>query len=306
MKREKTSSTKPQRHYYTIAELNIEVVFGGGNGLNNNLLIASFAPFEQLEAASDTLMTMVVDDTLRPIAKDSLEPIGRFDTGNGVTVVSRLVNGSEYQFIIKDIHGYDCCLLQADATFRHCRCALNGNADMRRFGLNNALMLAFSFSASFRETLLLHASTVRNNGYAYAFIAKSGTGKSTHVDLWMRHIEGCDLINDDAPVVRVAPDGVFVYGSPWSGKTACYRLAKVPMGAITRIVRANANSIERLSGTMAFASLLSSTSQMKWDKQIFDNVCDTIIHVVEHVGVYTLNCLPDKDAALLCHKVIAR
>lgn len=306
MEREQTLPTEQQRHYYSIAELNIEVAFGRGSELNNSGLIASFAPFEQSEAADDTLMSMVVDDTLRPAGKDSLEPIGRFDTGNGVTVVSRLVNGSEYQFIIRNVHGHDCCLLRADATFRHCRCALNGNVDMRRFGLNNALMLAFSFSASFRDTLLLHASVVRNNGCGYAFIAKSGTGKSTHVDLWMRYVDACDLINDDAPVVRVARDGVFVYGSPWSGKTACYRQAKAPLGAITRIVRAKANSIERQSGTMAFASLLSSTSQMKWDKQIFDNVCDTIVNIVEHVGVYTLNCLPDKDAAFLCHQEIAR
>ena len=51
-------------------------------------------------------------------------------------------------------------------------------------------MLTYAFSAAYYDTLLIHASVVRHNGKAYAFTAKSGTGKSTHVANWMRYIEG--------------------------------------------------------------------------------------------------------------------
>lgn len=104
---------------------------------------------------------------------------------------------------------------------------------MRKFGLNNALMLIFAFAGSKIETLLLHASLVRQNGYGYAFIAKSGTGKSTQVSMWLRYLSGCDLMNDDNPILRIIDDTPYIYGSPWSGKTPCYRNVKAKLGAIT-------------------------------------------------------------------------
>jgi hypothetical protein len=75
---------------------------------------------------------------------------------------------------------------------------------------------------------------------------------------------------------------------------------------VTRIDRAPANSIERLSPVQAFASLLPACSSMKWDSIIYNNLCDAITRLIETVPVYTLHCLPDEEAALLCHKTISR
>jgi hypothetical protein len=158
-------------------------------------------------------------------------------------------------------------MLQTNKSFDDCQCALNGNYNMRCFGLNNALMLVFAFAASRRQTLLLHASLVRQNGYGYAFIAKSGTGKSTHVSMWLRHLPGCDLMNDDNPIVRFIDVEPYIYGCPWSGKTPCYRNVRARLGAITRIDRAPHNAIEQLDPIEAFASLLPSCSSMKWGQR---------------------------------------
>ena len=60
---------------------------------------------------------------------------------------------------------------------------------------------------------------MRNNNYGYAFIAKSGTGKSTQVSMWLRYIAGSDLMNDDNSYCSVFIDNEFwIFGSPWSGK----------------------------------------------------------------------------------------
>ena len=167
-------------------------------------------------------------------------------------------------------------------------------------------MLIFAFAGSFHNTLLIHASLVRQNGYGYAFIAKSGTGKSTQVSLWLRHIPGCDLMNDDNPIIRIIEGEPFIYGGPWSGKTPCYRNVKARLGAITRIDRADENSIEKVPPIEAFASFLPSCSSMKWDGEIFNNICNTVTKVVETTGIYTLHCLPNKEAAILCNKTISK
>ena len=292
-------------YHFCIADFHVRVLFKESkhNGMH---LLSSMQPFVEEEVPADSLLfQLTVDDELPVVSKDHRERVGRFDSGNGMTVVDRLEDGG-YQYIIKDIYERECCLLQTNKDFSDCRCALNGNEDMRSFGITNALMIIYAFAGSFQQTLLIHASTILNNGYGYAFIAKSGTGKSTHTQLWIKHIPGSELMNDDNPIVRVVGDQAFIYGSPWSGKTPCYRQIKAPLGAITRIDRAPKNSIEKLSPIEAFASLLPSCSNMKWDKDIFHGICDTVTRVIELTNCYTLHCLPDQEAAEICHKEISR
>lgn len=292
-------------YHFCIADFHVRVLFKESkhNGMH---LLSSMQPFVEEEVPTDSLLfQLTVDDEIPVIGKDHRERVGRFDSGNGMTVVDRLEDGG-YQYIIKDIYDRECCLLQTNKEFSDCRCALNGNKDMRSFGITNALMIVYAFAGSFQQTLLIHASTILNNGYGYAFIAKSGTGKSTHTQLWIKHIPGSELMNDDNPIVRVVGDQAFIYGSPWSGKTPCYRQIKAPLGAITRIDRAPKNSIEKLSPIEAFASLLPSCSNMKWDKDIFHGICNTVTRVIELTNCYTLHCLPDQEAAEICHKEISR
>ena len=293
-------------HYFCIAEHLIKIVFQE-SPYNSMRLLASFQPFNVNDDDNDKtpLFTITIDDTTMPVDKTLRERIRDFDTGNGDTIVDRITTGG-YQFIVKDLNAKPCALLVANEDFSDVHCALNGNFDMRRFGLNNVMMLTYAFAGSLHDTLLIHASLVRHQGYGYAFIAKSGTGKSTHTSLWMRYIPDCDLMNDDNPVVRVIDGKPYIYGSPWSGKTPCYRNVKAPLGAITRIDRAPANSIERLRPVEAFTSVLPSCSSMKWDKRLYRSLGDTITRIIETTPIYILHCLPDKEAAEICRKEITR
>lgn len=290
-------------NHFRIAEHNIRIVFEDSE-INSLALIDSFQPFKVDKTDEDLLFQLTVDDNLQPVPKERRHRIRAFDSGNGDTIVDRLDDGG-YQYIIKDINGRGCCLLITDKDFYNCRCALNGNFVMRDYGLNSALMLIMAFAGSRKQTLLIHASLVRCDGYGYAFIAKSGTGKSTQVSMWLRYIPGCDLMNDDNPIVRIIEEKPYIFGGPWSGKTPCYRNVKAPLGAVTRIDRASANSVEKLSPVEAFASFLPSCSSMKWDTDIYNAICDTVTRVVETTGIYTLHCLPDKESAEICHKAIA-
>ena len=290
-------------YYFIIGGHNIRLSFNPSE-INSMDLLPSFAAFGcETSDDGELLFSLTIDDALKPIRKCEL--IRKFDTGNGDTLVFRLNNGG-YQFVIRNTENQDCCLLQANDDFSECSCALNGSWTMRSFGLNDALMLVYAFAGSYRQTLLVHASCVVNNGWAYPFIAKSGTGKSTHSGLWLRHIEDVQLVNDDNPIIRIIDGKPILYGSPWSGKTPCYRQVNYPLGAITRIDRAMANSIERLDTVQAFASILPSCSSMKWDSVIFNNLCDTVTRIIETTPIYTLHCLPNKEAAQLCHKTISR
>ncbi len=279
-----------------------DIIFKESTANNAIDLLPSFCVFAT-DTEGECLFELTVDDMLQPIEDGQM--LRKFDTGNGNTLVYLLPNGG-YQYVIRNQCGANCCLLICNKTFSVCACALRGNSTMRSFGLNNALMLIYAFASSFHHTLLLHASCVLHQGIGYPFIAPSGTGKSTHTSLWTKHIDGCELLNDDNPIVRIIDHKTYIYGSPWSGKTPCYRQQKALLGAVTRIERATQNSIEKLSSIQAFASLLPACSSMKWDCAIYNNLCDTITRIVESVPVYTLHCLPNEEAALLSYLTLTR
>jgi len=291
-----------ESNHFRIANLDITIRFAD-TSVNSMTLLPSFIPFRQEEEATNPLFTLTVDDSTRPVKQKSL--VKDFDTGNGHTLVYQLEQGG-YQYIIRDLNGSNCCLLICNDDFSNCQCALNGNWCMRTFGLNNALMLVFAFAGAAKGALLVHASTIMKGDYGYPFIAESGTGKSTHTSLWLRFIDDCSLMNDDNPVIRIEDGTPYIYGSPWSGKTPCYRNVRALLGAVTRIERAPKNSIERLPVVKAFASVLPSCSTMMWDKSIYDHVCNAVTRIIETTPVYTLHCLPDAEAAQICHQTIAR
>lgn len=198
--------------------------------------------------------------------------------------------------------GCQCCRIQISKDYKAAKAWIGGTPGERRYALDTALMLLYTFSSSKLETLLVHASTVEYDGKGYLFLGKSGTGKSTHSRLWFEHIKGSELLNDDNPILRIINGTVYVFGSPWSGKTNCYRNRKLPVGGIVRLQQAPFNEITPVTGIKAYAALLPSCSGMKWNHDMANAIHSTISKVIERVPVYSLDCMPDKEAAFLCHK----
>ncbi len=229
--------------------------------------------------------------------------IGQFDCGGANHGVWRSEEGG-YVFLISTPENVKCCLFRVTSDFEKAEAVLYGNTAEQAFGLNNALMIIFTFSMAQSRTLLLHASVVVKNERAYCFLGNSGTGKSTHSRLWQEALENVELLNDDNPVLRVEDDGVWIYGSPWSGKTPCYRNCKYRLGAVVRLSQAASNRIVADNKVVAFASLLSSCSTMIWDRKTYDAICHTVSTAVSFSPAYHLDCLPDRDAAILCSQTI--
>jgi hypothetical protein len=168
-----------------------------------------------------------------------------------------------------------------------------------------AVWTAFGTAAVFRQTVAVHTSVIVHKGKAILFLGESGTGKSTHTRLWLQHVPETELLNDDSPFLRV--DGsIRAYGSPWSGKTPCYRSISAPVAAIVRLRQAPANSIRRLRTLEAIGALLPSCPpQFAYDEALSAKIHDIVSDTVKQIPVYMLDCLPDKEAAELVNIVIS-
>jgi hypothetical protein len=151
----------------------------------------------------------------------------------------------------------------------------------------------------------IHSSVIVCHNEAVLFLGESGTGKSTHTRLWREHIEGTTLLNDDSPIIRLVDGVPTAFGSPWSGKTPCYRNLSYPIRGFIRLQQAPYNKIHRLSVLNAIGALLPSCPPaFAYDDALQDAICDTLSDMISSVAVYHLECLPDSAAAELSYNTI--
>jgi hypothetical protein len=197
-----------------------------------------------------------------------------------------------------------CGVLEMSGDFREGSLYTTGSPANQAFAVNNALMLLFAFAAAPFAALEMHASVVTHGGRGFLFLGKSGTGKSTHSRLWLENISGTELLNDDNPVLRVVDGVARVFGSPWSGKTPCYKAQDVPVGAIVRLSQAPQNRIERLPTVQAYASVMASCSGFRPIRSLADAQHETLSQIAQQVPCYHLECLPDAAAARLCQETV--
>lgn len=151
----------------------------------------------------------------------------------------------------------------------------------------------------------VHSSCIVNTDEAVMCLGESGTGKSTHTRLWRQYIAGSHLLNDDSPILRVEDGKVWVYGSPWSGKTPCYRAARYPLKACIRLSQAPLNKIKRLSVLQAYAALHPSCPPaFAYDAPLYDALSRTLGEVLGLVSCFHLECRPDEEAAQLSYQTV--
>ena len=72
------------------------------------------------------------------------------------------------------------------------------------------------------------------------------------------------------------------------------------MAAMVRLAQAPENRFERKSEIEAFALLLPGCSVLRFDRNLYGNLCETLIELAEMVCVGEMRCLPDKEAAQVC------
>ena len=260
-------------------------------------LMANYEPF-RTEQSNDALFSLTVTDG-GPV--QYVEELSQDEEGQDIVCghTEREEPAFEFQF-----GGKTAGWLVCSAGYREGTLYLSGFQS--KAAVDNALMIMFAMASATQDTVLFHAAAVSLDGKGYMFLGKSGTGKSTHARLWLGNIPGTELMNDDNPAVRIKADGTaVVYGTPWSGKTPCYRNICAPIGGIVLLSQAPYNKIVRLKGIGAYAAVVPSISGKRWDSLIADGLHETENALATYIPVWHLDCLPDADAAHLCKDTIA-
>ena len=180
---------------------------------------------------------------------------------------------------------------------------ISGNLSDRLYHF--ALWVGFGLMVVPYNTVAIHSSCIVYRDKAVLFLGESGTGKSTHTRLWQENINGTFLLNDDSPFLRVEDGKIWAYGSPWSGKTPCYKQERYELKGCVRLSQAPYNQIEKLSILQAYGAIHPSCPPtFAYDGVLYDHISCFINHLLSSVPLYHLACLPDRDAPLLSFKTI--
>ncbi len=180
---------------------------------------------------------------------------------------------------------------------------MNGNWSVRLYRF--AMWIGLGLMVAPYNTVAIHSSCIVHRDKAVLFLGESGTGKSTHTRLWREHIPGAFLLNDDSPFLRVEDGKVWAYGSPWSGKTPCYKQERYELKGCVRLSQAPYNRIQKLPVLQAYGAIHPSCPpEFAYDDTLYDHVSSFINQLLSSVPFYHLACLPDAAAARLSCKTV--
>ena len=154
------------------------------------------------------------------------------------------------------------------------------------------------------DGIFLHCASIKYNGKAYLFTAPSGTGKTTHINLWLKYMgDRVEVINGDKPILRRKENEVIVYGTPWQGKENYGGNINAPLGGIFLLHRAEKNSVEKASAKQALSFLLAQTLRVN-QKEDMIKLFEMLEHIIKTTPIYNLNCNMEKHAVETALSVI--
>jgi hypothetical protein len=169
-----------------------------------------------------------------------------------------------------------------------------------------AIQRAFAEYLFAFDTLLLHGSTVSVDGKAYLFVAKSGTGKSTHTRLW-REAFGTRavMINDDKPFLRLTDTAVVAFGSPWSGKHGLDTNLSVPLAGICILERGTENVIRPMPPELALPRLRKE-AYAPMEEEKYPQFQTLVEKLSRQVPLWHMTCTKDHQAAQVAYDAMGK
>lgn len=150
--------------------------------------------------------------------------------------------------------------------------------------------------------MVFHGAVVVLDGRAYAFTARSGVGKTTHMRLWLQAFgDRAYVLNGDKPVLLCKDGEVFVCATPWKGKENLGEGGILPLSGIGFLHRAEENSAVPLEAPDALSAFVSQVYMPKNGAALLEtlSLCDTVLSKTPLISMF---CNMDLSAALVVER----
>ncbi len=170
-----------------------------------------------------------------------------------------------------------------------------------------AILRKFAEWLPSRDAFVLHSATFDVEGVGVAFAAHSGTGKTTHMNLWQEYLgEKMVVVNGDKPIVRFfedEPEQPYAYGTPWNGKERLGCNMRTPLKHICFIERSETNFVEKADKKEVIDRIFNQVYMPK-DPIAVMKTMQLIDRLLSSCDLWIIHCNMEKDAAEVAYKTI--
>ena len=142
--------------------------------------------------------------------------------------------------------------------------------------------------------IIFHGAVISYNNNGYIFTAPSGTGKTTHISLWKKYVDGVEIVNGDKPLLQIE-DKVTAYATPYAGKERYENHSFADIKAICIIQRGKVNKIRRVESGEVLTQLMSQL-YLPEDAEATIRTLDLLDKLVRLVPLYVLECDISEEA----------
>ena len=209
----------------------------------------------------------------------------------------------EYVLFFHLLEGLDELHLSKDGSYAHFYC--KKPSDEVRFNLFHAIRIAFLIFALKNRKVMLHSCSLLFNDRVWAFSAPSGTGKSTHCEIWKKLFD-TPVVNGDLNLIGIENGIPYVYGTPWCGTSGVFENKRRILGGIILLKQASINRIEELGEENKILYVQQRLITSVWDKTMLEKTLEIVSEIVNKIYVKRLYCNMEDDAGYLIHDDIMK
>ena len=155
------------------------------------------------------------------------------------------------------------------------------------------------------DIIVFHGSSFKVKDNGFIVTARSGTGKSTHVNL-LKELLGNNLeyINDDKPLLKVN-DEIVIYSNPWNGKERRGNNTSSPLKAVLFLNRGD-NTYKKLENKEEVYFKLLSQIYLPRDKVKREKALKLIDILLKRLNFYEINVNMDISSAEMTYERIIK
>ncbi|MBQ8640173.1 MAG: PqqD family protein [Lachnospiraceae bacterium] len=164
-----------------------------------------------------------------------------------------------------------------------------------RSELFHAIRLPFLYLAQLHGMVVLHSASILYRQKAWLFSGPSGTGKSTHTNLWNRLLD-TPILNGDLNLLAFSDGKPIIHGLPWCGTSGLAALDSHPLGGIVLLKQAKEDACLELAGDKKQLMVMQRFISPSWTEKMLDRNLHAAAQLSSCVPVFQLQCTKEPSA----------
>lgn len=182
----------------------------------------------------------------------------------------------------------------------YCRPEMSGEEQEHIF---HAMRFAFLVLAQNRGLCVVHSASLLYRERAWLFSGKSGTGKSTHTNLW-RDAWGITLLNGDLNCLGIEEGRVWSYGLPWCGTSGIASSGAHLLGGVVFLRQGKENRVQELTEAEKACLLAMRMITPTWTAEMLNRNLALSERIIRGCMAARLCCTREQEAAQVMRRYI--